>query len=96
MKSLSGWTLLVGAMSRCIFGVVFGSFSFLPVLAQQPLPTLLVDVDHRPVTSLDGPWHYLVDQSGRGFPGQNQIPDSKAYEVHTEEDCYAKVSGRNK
>ena len=69
MKSLSGWTLLVGAMSRCIFGVVFGSFSFLPVLAQQPLPTLLVDVDHRPVTSLDGPWHYLVDQSGKRVSG---------------------------
>jgi beta-glucuronidase len=33
----------------------------LPVLAQQPLKTLLVGVDHRSVTSLDGEWHYLVD-----------------------------------
>ena len=32
--------------------------------AQQPLNTLLVDVDHRPAVSLDGPWHYLVDMTG--------------------------------
>lgn len=31
-------------------------------LAQQPMKTLLVGVDHRSVTSLDGDWHYLVDQ----------------------------------
>jgi len=30
--------------------------------AQQPLKTLLVGVDHRTVTSLNGDWHYLVDQ----------------------------------
>ena len=30
--------------------------------AQQPMKTLLVGVDHRTVTSLDGNWHYLVDQ----------------------------------
>jgi beta-glucuronidase len=31
-------------------------------LAQQPMKTLLVGVDHRSVTSLNGDWHYLVDQ----------------------------------
>ncbi|WP_158942816.1 glycoside hydrolase family 2 protein [Granulicella sp. S190] len=30
--------------------------------AQQPLKTLLVGVDRRSVTSLNGDWHYLVDQ----------------------------------
>jgi beta-glucuronidase len=30
---------------------------------QQPLQTLLVGIDHRNVTNLDGEWHYLVDQS---------------------------------
>jgi len=30
---------------------------------QQPLQTLLVGVDRRTSTSLDGDWHYLVDQS---------------------------------
>jgi len=34
----------------------------LSALAQQPLKTLLVGVDHRSVTSLNGDWHYLVDQ----------------------------------
>ena len=35
----------------------------LSALAQQPLQTLLVGVDHRTVTSLNGDWHYLVDQA---------------------------------
>jgi beta-glucuronidase len=30
--------------------------------AQKPLNTLLVGVDHRSTTSLNGDWHYLVDQ----------------------------------
>jgi beta-glucuronidase len=33
-----------------------------PLWAQQPLKTLLVGVDRRTVTSLNGDWHYLVDQ----------------------------------
>jgi beta-glucuronidase len=37
--------------------------SMLPALGQQPFQTLLVGLDHRPVTSLNGDWHYLVDQS---------------------------------
>ena len=31
--------------------------------AQQPFQTLLVGLDHRTVTSLNGDWHYLVDQA---------------------------------
>ena len=31
-----------------------------------PLQTLLVDVDHRQAVSLDGPWHYLVEQPPAG------------------------------
>lgn len=34
-----------------------------PTFGEQPLQTLLVGLDHRPVTSLNGDWHYLVDQS---------------------------------
>lgn len=33
--------------------------------AQQP--TLLVDVDHRPQISLDGPWHYIADPVREGW-----------------------------
>lgn len=45
-------------------------------LAQQPLRTLLVDVDHRPATSLDGNWHYLVDADGSGlYDGTGKVRD---------------------
>ncbi len=35
----------------------------LPGFGQTPFQTLLVGIDHRTVTSLDGNWHYLVDQA---------------------------------
>jgi beta-glucuronidase len=49
----------------------------LPANAQQPLQTLLVGVDHRTVTSLDGDWHYLVDMppAGQLYTGNGQIND---------------------
>lgn len=52
----SGWlTRLARVLSLlcCVLAV--------PAVAQQPLKTLLVGVDHRSVISLDGDWHYLVD-----------------------------------
>lgn len=33
-----------------------------PAIAQSPLRTLLVGIDQRPVQSLNGEWHYLVEQ----------------------------------
>ena len=49
----------------------------LPGLGQQPLQTLLVGIDHRTVTSLNGDWHYLVDQApGRAlYAGNGEIND---------------------
>ncbi|MGA7806691.1 MAG: sugar-binding domain-containing protein, partial [Bradyrhizobium sp.] len=45
--------------------------------AQQPLNTLLVDVDHRPAITLDGPWHYLVDMTGGNlYTAQGKIKDN--------------------
>jgi beta-glucuronidase len=51
--------------------------SLLPSFAQQPLQTLLVGVDHRTVTSLDGDWHYLVDTppAGQLYSSNGQIND---------------------
>src|ERR1700722_11284224 len=48
-----------------LMGVVLpsGLGSMNSALCQQPLQTLLVGVDHRSVISLNGDWHYLVDQS---------------------------------
>jgi beta-glucuronidase len=43
--------------------VLFACYAVtLTLLAQQPLKTLLVGIDHRSVLSLNGDWHYLVDQ----------------------------------
>ena len=41
----------------------------LPAIAQQPLKTLLVGVDHRSVLPFNGDWHYLVDQP----PGESSL-----------------------
>ncbi len=48
--------------------------------SQQPFQTLLVGVDHRTVTSLDGEWHYLVDQSpGRALYRSNGEINDNSY-----------------
>ena len=46
-------------------------------MAQEPLKTLLVGLDHRSVTSLNGDWHYLVDTPpGRGlYTGDGKVRD---------------------
>jgi beta-glucuronidase len=61
-------TRLYAFRSRCIILAVFlGGPCAISVFAQQPLKTLIVDVDHRPAASLDGNWHYLVDPTGRSL-----------------------------
>ena len=54
MKRL--WLRFICLCVFCLTPVAF-------VAQSPPLRTLLVGVDHRMTTSLDGPWHYLVDQS---------------------------------
>jgi beta-glucuronidase len=46
-----------------IYILFFLWFGGLLAVAQPPTKTLLVGVDNRSVTSLNGDWHYLVDQS---------------------------------
>lgn len=66
-------------------GVIF-SLSCCAMLthAQQPLKTLLVGVDHRSVTSLDGDWHYLVDQPPARalYTSQGKVRDN-SYALNT-------------
>ncbi len=51
--------------------------------AQQPLQTLLVGLDHRTVTSLNGDWHYLVDQSpGRALYAAGGAINDKSYAMN--------------
>jgi beta-glucuronidase len=51
--------------------------SMIPAISQQPLQTLLVGVDRRNVTSLDGDWHYLIDAppAGQLYTSNGQIND---------------------
>lgn len=68
--------LAVLSIALCVFTV----FSF----AQQPLRTLLVGVDHRTVISLDGDWHYLVDQPpARGLYGNDGKVRDNGYALNT-------------
>jgi beta-glucuronidase len=79
--------LLCAMRSRMFLGksaVLVGALALLvPASSQQTLQTLLVGVDHRTVTSLDGDWHYLVDQSpGRAlYTSAGQIND-KSYALN--------------
>jgi len=52
--------------------------------AQPPLKTLLVGVDRRAVTSLDGDWHYLVDQppAGNLYTSDGKVRDN-GYALNT-------------
>jgi beta-glucuronidase len=64
---------------------MFGCLAFMaPALGQRPLQTLLVGVDRRTVTSLDGDWHYLVDQSpGRAlYTASGEVNDT-SYAMNT-------------
>jgi beta-glucuronidase len=47
--------------------------------AQQPLKTLIVAVDRRPATSLNGDWHYLVDPIGRSLYGPDGTVRDNGY-----------------
>src|ERR1700760_3627651 len=62
------------AVALAILGLI------LPACAQQPFQPLLVGVDRRPVTSLNGEWHYLVDQSpSRALYKDNGEINDKSY-----------------
>ena len=51
--------------SRCIPAVLFAALA--TAAAAQSAPTLLVDLDHRPMQYLDGDWHYIVDPYATGL-----------------------------
>jgi beta-glucuronidase len=55
----------------------------LPAFGQQPFQTLLVGLDHRTVTSLNGDWHYLVDQSpAHALYTRNGAINDKSYAMN--------------
>jgi beta-glucuronidase len=52
--------------------------SLAPLKAQQST-TLLVDIDHRPQTSLNGPWHYIVDPYRGGWGDHPDKPNLNGF-----------------
>ncbi len=73
--------IAVSAVTACgVLIVWFGTEAF----AQQPLRTLLVGVDRRPVQSLNGDWHYLVEQPpARELYDSNGAVRDNGYAVNT-------------
>ena len=61
---------------RLLFSAAFPLFA-LAASAQQT--TLLVDVDHRPQISLDGPWHYIPDPVREGWGSNPDHPSLNGY-----------------
>ena len=49
------------------------------VYAAAQSSTLLVDVDHRPSISLNGPWHFIVDPYRGGWGSNTDIPGTRGY-----------------
>lgn len=67
-------------MRRCwLFAVVCLLVAGPVVFAQEVKPLVLVDVDHRAATSLDGPWHYIADPYRNGWGGNPNKPNLHLY-----------------
>jgi len=52
---------------------------FVAIAFAQSSTTLLVDVDHRPSISLDGPWHSIVDPYHGGWGSRGDVPGIHGY-----------------
>lgn len=72
----------VAATAVCLVAFVCLGMT-LPAFGQQPFQTLLVGVDHRTVTSLDGDWHYLVDNGGRALYTNSGAINDRGYGMNT-------------
>ena len=74
---------MVGMFRRLAFYLAVSVFVFAG-FARAQQPTLLVDVDHRPQISLDGPWHYIADpyREGWGSNPDHASPHGYAANAH--------------
>jgi beta-glucuronidase len=69
-------TMRKAGLTTASFLIFLAAFPSLK--AQQPA-TLLVDVDHRQQTSLNGQWHYIVDPYRNGIGNQPDKPNLNGY-----------------
>jgi beta-glucuronidase len=83
MIQLSNCSALLCMVLRNIATLLLCIGLMLPALGQHPLRTLLVRIDHRTVTSLNGDWHYLVDQApGRALYAGNGAINDRSYALN--------------
>ncbi|MGC2637358.1 MAG: glycoside hydrolase family 2 TIM barrel-domain containing protein [Acidobacteriaceae bacterium] len=66
-------------MARCPAYCLLAAFFVFVTFAAAQQTTLLVDVDHRPQTSLDGPWHYMPDPYRDGWGSNPDHPSPGGY-----------------
>jgi beta-glucuronidase len=84
MINLSNRAALVYLIPRIIAVALACLGLMLPAFGQQPFQTLLVGIDHRTDTSLNGDWHYLVDQSpGRALYTNTGAINDRSYAMNT-------------
>lgn len=69
---------MVAMCRRYALYVLSLAFPFFAVAAAQQT-TLLVDVDHRPQVSLDGPWHFIADPYRDGWGGNPDHASLRGY-----------------
>jgi beta-glucuronidase len=62
-KNLSSHIAVLRLIPRGVLAAILGLGLIQAASAQQNFQTLLVGIDHRTTTDLDGDWHYLVDQA---------------------------------
>jgi len=89
MFTLPSYATTLSLMSRSI--AALACLGFIPAaFGQQQFQTLLVGVDHRNVTSLDGDWHYLVDQApGRALYTSTGAINDHSYAMNTHPNIYS-------
>jgi beta-glucuronidase len=63
----------------CRFRSLFFILPLFSLAAAAQQTTLLVDVDHRPQTSLNGPWHYMADPYHDGWGNNPDHPSPNGY-----------------
>lgn len=65
--------------SICLLLLASVLLPLLAASAHSQQTTLLVDVDHRPQVSLDGPWHYIVDPYRDGWGSSSSEPGAGGF-----------------
>ncbi|HEX3469724.1 MAG TPA: glycoside hydrolase family 2 TIM barrel-domain containing protein [Silvibacterium sp.] len=66
----------VSIFNMCRAAIFIGLFLSALFASAQQSPSLLVDIDHRAATSLNGPWHYIVDPYHGGWGSNTSNSDA--------------------